>query len=100
MKKRLIHAERLLGRSVLDIDNKDAGRIEEIEIEQTSEGAFVTRFVLGQKGLLKRLSFKGFRPLFVRSRPQSESRHSNVPWEQMDLSRPKHPRLRCRREEL
>src|SRR5436309_1090531 len=86
MKQRLINAERLIGRVVCDLDNKKAGRIEEIEIEDTGSGCFVDGFVLGEEGLLRRLSFRGIGPLFIRSlADKPTSAQCTVPWQKMDL---------------
>ena len=101
MKSRRIHAEHLLGRVVYDRDGQKVGRIEEIEAEQTREGCYITSFVLGERGLLKRLSIWGIGPLFFRSLSErGEKRARGVPWHKIDISNPKRPRLRCRREEL
>jgi sporulation protein YlmC with PRC-barrel domain len=101
MKQRRVHVEHLLGRTVHDADGRKAGRLEEIEVEETSRGCFVTKFVLGPRGLLTRLSFSGIGPLFFPSLgDKRRTRLKKVPWEQMDLSNPRRPRLRCRKDEL
>ena len=101
MKQRRIHAERLLGRTVRDINGRKAGRIQEIEVENSGDGCFVTGFVLGAQGLLKRLSFRGIGPLFIPSLAhRAQKRAKTVPWQQIDLANPKRPRLLCRKEEL
>jgi sporulation protein YlmC with PRC-barrel domain len=101
MKQRRLHVEHLLGRTLRDVDGRNAGRIEEIEVENTNRGCFVTAFVLGQKGLLKRLSFRGIGPLFLPSLAnKGQMRAKEVPWEQLNLSNPQRPRLRCRKDEL
>jgi len=101
MKQRRIRAEFLLSRTVRDIDGRRAGRIEEIEVENSSQGCFVTGFVLGTKGLLQRLSFRGIAPLFIPSMSaKRQKRAKAVPWQQMDLTNPKRPRLRCSKDDL
>ena len=101
MKQRRIHAEHLVGRTVHDIDNRRVGRIEEIEAEDTDRGCYVTGFVLGQKGLLQRLSIGGIGPLFIRSLQARGKQHiRRVPWEKMDVTNPKRPKLRCRKDEI
>ena len=101
MKEQRIHAEHLLGRTVRDIDDQRAGRIEEIEVENSSHGCFVTGFVLGAQGLLQRLSFRGIGPLFIPwLAAKAQQRAKAVPWQQMDLTNSKRPRLRCRKDEL
>jgi hypothetical protein len=101
MKPHRVHVEDLLGKTVRDIDNRRAGRIEEIEVENTSRGCFVTAFILGEKGLLQRLSFRGLLPLFLPwLLKKGHTYGKDVPWERMDLSNPKRPRLRCRKDEV
>ena len=101
MKSHRIHVEHLLGRVVHDVDNCKVGRIEEIEAEQTRDGCYVKSFVLGERGLLKRLSLRGIGPLFFQSLvAQREQSARGVPWNKIDISNPKRPRLRCRRDEL
>jgi sporulation protein YlmC with PRC-barrel domain len=101
MKQRRIHAEHLVGRVVYDVDCRKVGRIEEIAVEQTSRGCYVESFVLGYAGLLKRLSIWGIGPLFLPALvTKGEQRARAVPWDKIDISDPKRPRLRCRRDEL
>jgi sporulation protein YlmC with PRC-barrel domain len=101
MKPQRIHAEHLVGRMVYDIDNRRAGRIEEIEMEETGHGCFVSAFILGEKGLLKRLSLRGIAPLFMPGFAEKRARRTpGVPWQQMDLSNPRKPKLQCRKEDL
>ena len=101
MKPHRIHAEHLIGRVVYDIDGCKVGRIEEIEVEATSTGCYVNSFVLGHAGLFKRLSIRGIGPLFFPALvARGEQRASEVPWDKIDVSNPKRPRLRCRRNEL
>jgi sporulation protein YlmC with PRC-barrel domain len=99
--KRVIHAEDLIGRTVHDIENARVGRIEEIEVTTARDRCWVETFVLGARGLLQRLSFRGIGPLFIRSLAQEGQRRAiRVPWDKMDLSRPQRPKLRCRKDEL
>jgi sporulation protein YlmC with PRC-barrel domain len=101
MKERRIHVEQLLGRTVRDIDGRRAGRIEEVEAENSRHGCLVTGFVLGAEGLLQRLSFRGVAALFIPSlSAKAQKQAKAVSWEQMDLTNPKRPRLRCRKEDL
>jgi sporulation protein YlmC with PRC-barrel domain len=100
MKSRRIHAEHLLGRVVHDIDGCKVGRIEEIEAEETHDGCYVSSFVLGQKGLLERLSIRVASLFFGALTTKGEQRGRDIPWEKMDISNPKRPRLRCRKTEL
>jgi sporulation protein YlmC with PRC-barrel domain len=101
MKRRRIHAEHLLGRMVYDIDNRRVGRIEEIEAEERRDGYYVTSFLLGEKGMLKRMSIWGIGPLLFRLLAgQAKQKAGSIPWERIDISNPKRPRLRCRKSDL
>jgi sporulation protein YlmC with PRC-barrel domain len=100
MKSRRIHAEYLLGRVVYDTDGRKVGRIEEIEAEETRDGCYVSCFVLGEKGLLERLSTHVAPLFFGAVTAKGEQRGLGIPWEKMDISNPKRPRLRCRKTEL
>src|SRR4051812_18020274 len=101
MKARRIHAEHLLGRMVYDSDNCKVARIEEIEAEETRDGCYVSNFILGHRGMLKRMSIWGVGRLFFPSLvTHAEKNAPCIPWDRMDISNPKRPRLRCRRNEL
>ncbi len=94
MSKRKIHLEQLEGRQVVDSAGKKVGRIEEVHARRQGEEYLIEEYVLGQEGFLERLSvvrsFFGVR----------KKKGKHVPWQQMDLSDPQHPKLRCTREEL
>ena len=95
-----LHLEQILGRKVIDIDGKSAGRIEEFRAEDRDGETVITHYLLGRQGLWERLSIPGLahsalRPLGARG----EATHK-VPWDKMDLSDPKHPKLRCRKDEV
>ena len=101
MKRRRVRLQDLLGRSVYDTNSERVGRIEELEAEQTGDGCHVTMFVLGGSGLLERLAVGGFKRLFGPSRGEKgDAKAQRVPWQQMDLSNPKRPKLRCTKAEL
>jgi sporulation protein YlmC with PRC-barrel domain len=101
MRNRRVHLEHLLGRSVRDSDGCKVGRIEEVEAEETDEGCRVTKFVLGEAGFLKRLSIRAIGPLFIRSlAAKGKESRRDVPWQKIDLSNPKRPKLRCRKAGL
>jgi len=85
-----LHVEDLIGKEVLDIDGERAGRIEELVVAREGLRRVVTEVHLGAGALFERLSA----PL----RGRRDGRR--VPWSQLDLSDPEHPRLRCARGEL
>jgi hypothetical protein len=99
--KRRIHLQRLLGRKVKDPSGRTAGRIEEILADWDGRTWTVQAYLLGRGGLADRLSIPGLSSLFVDSlggygNPASRK----VSWNQMDLTDPRHPRLRCPVEDL
>jgi hypothetical protein len=85
--RRLVRVEDLLGRRVEDARGQSAGRIEEVRAEPRGDQHVVSEFLLGPGALLERL---GIRRLFRRPEPLRVVR-----WDQIDLSRPDRPRLRC-----
>ena len=102
MARRQVHLERVLGLLVRDVKGRKAGHLEEAHAEVRGGECFLTEYLLGGEGLLERLSVSNLSLLVLRSvggtRTASSSRH--VPWQQMDLSDPRQPKLRCTLEEL
>jgi len=89
MKNGRIHFEHLLGKLVRDADGVKAGRILSVRAELEGEDCVVRDYDLGASALMSRLGISRFqRPLL------------RVPWEQLDLSDPERPRLRCSLAEL
>jgi sporulation protein YlmC with PRC-barrel domain len=94
MPRRIVRLQRLLGRRVLDPAGRTVGRIEDLRVEPDGEDYVVTEFILGPPGRWSR--FRGFLaqlpPLKLfgwgLGRPQF------IPWQQIDLSNIKTPRLR------
>lgn len=93
---RLLHLEQLHGRKVLDVDGAAAGSIHSVKAEWVGKECLVREFLLGPAALLYRLglSAAGLVGLALGSGPL------RVPWEQLDLGDPEHPRLRCTVAEL
>jgi sporulation protein YlmC with PRC-barrel domain len=94
MSRRRIHLEKLEGRRVVDSAGKKVGRIEEVHAERVGEECLIEEYVLGEEGLMERLSVL---KIFFSSK---KKKGKHVPWKQMDLSDPRHPKLRCTSEEL
>ena len=86
MKK--VHLELLLGRQVYDPDGVRVGRIFAVLAEREGDDCVIREYHLGTGALLSRLGIP------------SRKDPIRVPWEQLDLSDPEKPRLRCRAEEL
>jgi sporulation protein YlmC with PRC-barrel domain len=96
-----VRLHRLLGRQVHDAHGKPAGRLEEAKGRMIDSQCLVEEFLLGRGGLLERLSVADLSlvPLRLLGAPHAGD-GLRVPWQQMDLSDPTRPRLRCTRDEL
>lgn len=96
---REVHVERLLGRRVRDFNGVVIGRLEELRCETVGGETVVVEVHVGPAALGERLGGFLFQLPFLRYLP-FERWEYRVPWQQVDLGDPEHPRLRCRREEL
>jgi sporulation protein YlmC with PRC-barrel domain len=96
-----INVELLLGTKVRDVDGIDVGRIEELRVERVDKACLVDAYLIGASALIERLSaWTLVRPIrrFLNSRDLYSV--YRVPWQDMDLSDPKHPRLRIAQRDL
>ena len=90
-----VHVELLIGRRVVDTNGKVAGRIHSIHAEHRRDGCYVDEYHLGTAAFLSRLGISAARLVgWQLARP------IRVPWQQLDLSDPERPCLRCTVEEL
>ena len=95
-----IRLELLVGREVHDADGKSVGRIEEVRGEKRGRDLLVEAYLVGASALVERLAaWSLVRP--VRG-ALGDSLYSmyRVPWNEMDLSDPHHPRLTISKSEL
>jgi len=92
---REVHVEKLLGRRVRDASGRVVGRIEEIH---TDDKGVVSEFLLGPAALWERLGQSTLELPFVRLLGLQRSDH-RVPWNELDLSDPDHPRTTTQFEE-
>ena len=90
-----VHLELMIGRRVVDSDGGSVGRLEEVVTEWQGADLVVTRYLLGVRGLLKRLSGEIWQRHAAAIGPVYAAR-----WDQVDISDPKHPRLTCPVSEL
>jgi hypothetical protein len=98
---RRIHLERLINKKVRDPNGRSAGRIEEVRARVSAEGCLVEAYLLGRAGLMARLSIPGFTQMLLGfAGAKGAGTNREVPWDLMDLSNPRKPRLRCTVEEL
>jgi sporulation protein YlmC with PRC-barrel domain len=96
-----VNVELLLGTNVRDIDGEEIGRIEELRVERDEKSCVVEAYLIGAPGLIERLSawtlvrpitqFLGTRKLYT---------VYEVPWEDMDMRDPHHPRLRIAKRDV
>ena len=90
-----VHLELLLGRRVLDAGGRPVGRIEEVRAHRRGKECVVEEFHLGPEALAERLAAVGLVSWLLRLLGRKPRRkHPPVPWQDMDLSDPAHPRLR------
>jgi sporulation protein YlmC with PRC-barrel domain len=96
-----INVELLLGTKVRDVDGNDVGRIEELRVERSEKALLVDAYLIGASALVERLSaWTLVRPItrFLNTRKLYSV--YRVPWQDMDLSDPLHPRLRIAKGDL
>ncbi|MGZ3546168.1 MAG: hypothetical protein ACXWNY_14140 [Gemmatimonadaceae bacterium] len=96
-----INVERLIGRKVSDVDGTTIGRIEEFKIECDDKSCVLDSYLIGSSALIERLA------AWTLVRPIARVLHGRrfyslyqVPWQDMDLSDPQHPRLRTAKRDL
>jgi hypothetical protein len=101
MTARSINVELLLDKEVRDPSGRRAGRIEEIRARREGGEIIIEAYHLGPDAVLERLAAPVARMSVFRALGWHKHTHGRrVPWDQMDLSDPKHPRIRCPVEEL
>jgi sporulation protein YlmC with PRC-barrel domain len=96
-----INVELLIGSTVRDIDGRKIGRIEEFKVERDDKVCVLDSYLIGSSALIERLS------AWTLVRPIARALHGRrfysqyqVPWQDMDLSDPLHPRLRTAKRDL
>ena len=96
MRRKRVTLQFLLGRVVFDCDGVRVGRIHDVIAEPDGERCVVREWLLGAGALWQRLGGRALHLLGVRYAMAP----IRVPWEEMDLTDPEKPRLRCRKEDL
>jgi sporulation protein YlmC with PRC-barrel domain len=95
-----INVELLLGRKVHDVNGEKVGRIEEFQVERGDNACLVKAYLIGTSAVIDRLSaWTLIRPIARSLRNRALSVY-HVPWEEMDLTDPEHPKLRISKSEL
>lgn len=91
-----VHVEFLKNRRVYDSEDKLAGRIESIHATWKGENCLVNEYRLGTAAFLERLGISAASLVGWMACGQP----LRVPWDQLDLSNPERPRLKCTIAEL
>ena len=96
-----INVELIIGMQVRDVDGEKVGRIEEIKVERDDKSCVLESYLIGSSALIERMS------AWTLVRPIARALHGRrfyslyqVPWQDMDLSDPHHPRLRITKRDL
>ena len=96
-----VHIELLLGKKVVDVNGEKVGRIEEFRAEDEGDGCRVEAYLVGTSALVERLSaWTLVRPIKRALRSRHIYSVWAVPWQEMDLSDPKKPRLKVAKSDL
>jgi hypothetical protein len=98
---RNINIELLLDKEVKDPAGRRAGRIEEIRARKDGDDIVVEAYHLGPQALLERLAAPVVHLQIFRLLGLHKHTHGRrAQWDQMDLSDPEKPVLRCPVDEL
>jgi sporulation protein YlmC with PRC-barrel domain len=96
-----IHVELLLGTKVRDVNGEEVGRIEEFHVQRDESSCRVDSYFIGASGLIERLSaWTLVRPIRKVLKGRKLLTVYEIPWQEMDLSDPEHPKLRTAKRDL
>jgi len=91
-----IHLQHLIGSAVQDTEGVRVGRVEAVHAHRTSDACLIDEYHLGSAAWLERIGISALRLIGWPSRKEP----LRVPWQQLDISDPNHPKLRCTKAEL
>lgn len=101
MTTREVHLELLLGRAVHDANGERVGEIEEVRVDTGAGEWQVQEYITGPIGALERLASAELGLWLVGLLGGGKSPAGyRIPWQQLDLTDPRHPRVRCLKAEL
>ena len=95
-----INLELLLGRKVFALNGKSIGRLEEVRGKLSPGECHVTEFLVGDYAMFERLAALAIARSFLSLFGSMIKSGYRVPWDKLDLSDPKHPKLTCKVAEL
>ena len=90
-----VHVELLFGKRVRDTNDRVVGHIESIRATWKGNACVVDEYHLGTAALMEKLGISLGNLIGVGYRDPLR-----VPWDQLDLSDPERPRLKCTLDEL
>jgi hypothetical protein len=85
-----VRLDRLVGREVYTANNRRLGRLQEFRAERRGTTWVITEYLIGAAGLMERLGL-GVRLILGITRATGYVAR----WDQLDLSNPDRPTLRC-----
>jgi hypothetical protein len=98
---REINLELLLNRRVYALNGKCVGRIEEVRAEMRGGECVLTEYLVGVYALFERLAAWSIGRSILRTlQLKRKDGGYRVPWNELDLSDPLRPRLKCIVQEL
>ena|SRR5947209_20177597 len=93
--------ELLVGTTVFDVNGEKVGRIEELRAEEVGNTCRIESYLIGTSALVERLSaWTLVRPINRALTSKHVTSMFEVPWQEMDLSDPKKPKLRVAKRDL
>jgi hypothetical protein len=100
MRSRVVRIELLLGAPVIDGAGRRVGRIEEFKAVRKGDDVLIVEYVMGLAGLIERLSAWGIGRFIRRALGMRLPEPSVIPWNALDLTDPRRPRLLVEVEHL
>lgn len=95
-----VRVELLVGRQVVDSEGSRIGRIHEIRADRGDGTCTVESYLVGTRALLGRMAQWAVPASFGSLIRSKLMRPFSIPWDQMDLSDPLHPRTTVTKEDL
>jgi sporulation protein YlmC with PRC-barrel domain len=96
-----VNVELLVGTQVHDTAGEKVGRIQEFRVDNSGTSCVVDSYLIGASALVERLSaWTIVRPIARALRARKLYSLYEVPWQDMDISDPKRPRLRVAKKDL
>ena len=101
MQKQEVNLELLVGGRVFGLNGKVIGHLEEIRAELVEGECLVTEYLVGAYAVVERLAALSIgRAILTLFGATKKHEGYRVPWDKLDLTDPKHPRLLCSVDDL